>query len=103
MRRALRWPEKLMACGMATDYLLWVQARSRSNGRHREAKAGRSAATVAVPQAATVEAAAPSGPAEMVSIVKSQLQQPGQEPRSASRLVTVRASRLCTSTCGSIT
>jgi hypothetical protein len=40
-------------------------------------------------QAATVEAAAPSGQAAMASIIKSRLQEPGQEPRFANRLVTV--------------
>jgi hypothetical protein len=40
-------------------------------------------------QAAMAEAAAPSGQAAMASIIKSQLQQPGQEPRFTSRLVTV--------------
>jgi hypothetical protein len=39
----------------------------------------------------------------MANIVKSWLQQLGQEPRSANRLMTVQASRLCTFTCGSIT
>jgi hypothetical protein len=92
-----------MACGVATDSLPRVQTRSISNDRHRQAKAQRSAATTIVPQAATAEAAAPSGQAAMASIIKSRLQQPGQEHRSASRLVTMRASRLCTSTCGSTT
>jgi hypothetical protein len=57
----------------------------------------------AVLQAAMAEAAVPSGEAAIARIVKSQLQQLGQEPRSASRLVTVRASQLCMSTYGSIT
>jgi hypothetical protein len=57
----------------------------------------------AVLQAAMAEAAVPSGQVAIASIVKSQLQQLGQEPRSASRLMTVRASWLCMSTCGSIT
>jgi hypothetical protein len=57
----------------------------------------------AVLQATTAEAATPSGQAAMASIVNSRLQQPGQEPRSASRLMTMRVSRLCTFTCGLIT
>jgi hypothetical protein len=73
MRRVLRWPEKLMACGAATDSLLRVQAGSRSSGRHHQAKAQKGVARAAVLQAATAEAATPSGQAEIASNAKSQL------------------------------
>jgi hypothetical protein len=89
-----------MACGATTDSLLRVQVESRSNGRHRQAKARKGAARAVVLQAATVEAAAPSGQAAMANNTKSRLQRPSQEPRSARRLVVARASRLYTSTYG---
>jgi hypothetical protein len=92
-----------MTCGAAMDFLLRVQARSRSGGRHHRAKARRSEARAAVFQAATTEAAAPSGLAAMTGIIKPRLQQLGQEPRSASRLVPMRVSWLCMFTYGSIT
>jgi hypothetical protein len=76
------------------------QAGSRSGGRHRRAKGRRSAARAAVFQAGTTEVTAPSGLAAMADIVKPGLLQPGQEPRSASRLMPMRASRLYMSTCG---
>jgi hypothetical protein len=89
-----------MACGAAADSLLWVQAKSRSSGRHRQAKAQRGEARAVVLQTATAEAAAPSGHAAMASNANSRLQRPSQEPRAARQLATAQASRLYMSTCG---
>jgi hypothetical protein len=60
-----------MACGAAMDSLLRAQARSRSSGLHRQAKARRGATGVVVLQAATAVAAAPSGQAEKTDHIKS--------------------------------
>jgi hypothetical protein len=76
-----------MNCGTTMDFLPRVQAGSRSGGRHHRAKARRRTARAAVFQAAMAEAAVPSGLVAMTSIVKPRLQQPGQEPRTASPLV----------------
>jgi hypothetical protein len=63
-----------MACDIAMDSLLRDLAGSRSSVRHHQAKAQRDAARAVVPQAATVEAAAPSGQAAMADNAKSRLQ-----------------------------
>jgi hypothetical protein len=92
-----------MDYGAAADSLLRVQAGFRSSGCHRQAKARKGAARAAVLPAATAEAVVPSSQAAMASNAKSRLQRPNQEPRSARRLTTARASQLYTSTRGLIT
>jgi hypothetical protein len=62
-----------MAYGAAMNSLLRDKARSRSNSRHRQAKAQRDAARAAAPQAAMTEPAAPSGQAVMAGNTKSQI------------------------------
>jgi hypothetical protein len=63
-----------MAYGVAMDSLPWVQAGSRSSGRHRQAKVQRDAERAVVLQATTAEAAAPSGQTVMAGNAKSRLQ-----------------------------
>jgi hypothetical protein len=60
-----------MASGAAMDPLLRAQARSRSSGRHRQAKAQVGAARAVMLQAAMPEAVAPHRQAEMAGHVRS--------------------------------
>jgi hypothetical protein len=85
-RRVPRWPEKFVTLDATMAPQLWIQAGFRRSGHRRRIKAKQSAARAPALQAGAVEDTAPSVPAAVVGIGRTQLLRLGQEVRPASRL-----------------